>query len=193
MGSEDEGEKAARRTELDPLEEPVQPTGPSAVAVPGSLRPPMWLERIEPPTGRGERHRLDAAHGEVSLGRAATNDIRLHTPSASREHASIAGTAEGEWVLTPGVGKCVWIDGDETWEPVVLEEGMNIVLGRDHLRCALRPESGLERSAQPAAKGSVSGRGGRAEGLRRISASTRLIIVLASIGIGLIALAWLSR
>jgi hypothetical protein len=71
----------------------------------------------------------------MSLGRAEHSDLRLYTASASREHASITGDEAGNWVLTPAEGKSVSIDGDVVSQPIVLEVGMNIVLGGDHLRC----------------------------------------------------------
>jgi len=95
----------------------------------------MLLERIEPSLARGEQVRLDTANGKLSVGRAEESDVRLYTASASREHAVIAGNEAGEWVLTPMAGKTVLIDGEMMTEPVVLEVGLNIILGQDHLRC----------------------------------------------------------
>jgi len=102
---------------------------------PSSNLRPMLLERIEPSLGRGERLRLDAAHWRVQLGRADENDVRLYTASASRFHAEIAGNEAGEWVLTPEPGRSVKVDGDPASEPIILEVGMNLVMGGDHLRC----------------------------------------------------------
>ena len=109
---------------------------------PSSSLRPLLLERIEPSLGRGERIRLDASHWKRSLGRAEESDVRLYTASASREHAVISGNAAGEWVLMLATGKSVLIDGEMTTESVVLEAGMNIVLGQDHLRCV---REGLDR------------------------------------------------
>jgi hypothetical protein len=115
----------------------------------------MLLERIEPSLGRGERLRLDASRPKVSLGRAEENDVRLYTASASREHAVIAGSEEGDWVLTLSAGKSVLIDGEMTTEPVVLEVGMNIILGQDHLRCVTEGLGPREMAAQTAVDRSV--------------------------------------
>ncbi len=115
---------------------------PSAPIAPSSSLRPMLLERIEPSLGRGERLRLDATHWRVSLGRAEDSDIRLYTVSASRDHALIAGSESGDWVLTPATGRSVLIDGEPVAEPVVLEVGMNLILGQDHLRCVTE---GLDR------------------------------------------------
>jgi hypothetical protein len=110
---------------------------------PGSSLQPILLERIEPSLGRGERLLLDASKRKLSVGRAESNDVRLYTASASREHAVIAGNDDSEWVLTPSAGKSVMIDGEITTEPVVLEVGLNIILGQDHLRCvAADPDLG---------------------------------------------------
>ena len=109
----------------------------------GSSLQPIMLERIEPSLGRGERLLLDASKRKLSVGRAEANDLRLYTASASREHAVIVGNDDGEWVLTPSAGKSVLIDGEITTEPVVLEVGLNIILGQDHLRCvAADPDLG---------------------------------------------------
>lgn len=126
---------------------PLTPIQNAPLAPSSSLRP-MLLERIEPSIGRGERLRLDAARWKVSLGRAEESDIRLYTASASREHAWIAGNEGGEWVLSPMAERSVRIDGEVVTEPIVLEVGMNILLGQDHLRCVTE---GLDRSATVAA------------------------------------------
>lgn len=99
----------------------------------------MLLERIEPSFGRGERILLEPSDSKRSVGRAEGSDVRLYTPSASREHAVIAVNEAGEWVLTPSAGKSVLVDGEVTTGPVVLEAGLNVILGHDHLRCI--PES----------------------------------------------------
>jgi len=120
---------------------------PSAPIAPSSSLRPMLLERIEPSLGRGERMRLDATHWRVSLGRAEESDIRLYTASASRDHAIIAGSENGDWLLTPAKDRSVRIDGDLIAEPIVLEIGMNIILGQDHLRCVTE---GLDRDSMAA-------------------------------------------
>jgi FHA domain len=96
---------------------------------------PMTLERIDPSLGRGEQVRLDVARRRIRVGRAESNELQLYTASTSREHAIIEGSDSGDWVLVPLPGKSVRVDGDETSDPVLLEPGMNIVLGGDHLRC----------------------------------------------------------
>jgi len=124
---------------------------PGARLAPSSSLRPLLLERIEPSLGRGERIRLDASHWKRSLGRAEESDVRLYTASASREHAVISGNAAGEWVLTLATGKSVLIDGERTTESVVLEAGMNIILGQDHLRCVTEGLGRREMAAETAA------------------------------------------
>jgi hypothetical protein len=124
---------AAVEAPYEPELGPITDTG--GTIPPSSALHPMLLERIEPSLGRGERLRLDAAHWRVQLGRADENNVRLYTASASRVHAEIAGNEAGEWVLTPGPGKSVKVDGDPVSEPIVLEVGMNLIMGGDHLRC----------------------------------------------------------
>lgn len=157
---------------------------------PSSSLHPMLLERIEPSLGRGERMRLDAAHWRVRLGRAESNDIRLYTASASREHAEIAGNEAGEWILTPGEGKTVLIDGDPIVEPIALEVGMNLVMGSDQLRCVTEGLERGEMSAQTSADGlEDAAQGGRTR-LAGIGLSWWLIAAVALAGVGLIAFAW---
>jgi hypothetical protein len=143
-----------RDSEVDPddtetlIAVPPVDSPPSAPIAPSSSLLPMLLERIGPSLGRGERMRLDAAHWRVSLGRAEESDIRLYTASASRDHACIAGSEDGDWILTPAKDKSVMIDGESVSEPIVLEVGMNILLGQDHLRCVTE---GIGRRAAVAA------------------------------------------
>ena len=117
---------------------------------PSSSLPPILLERIEPSMGRGERIRLDVRHWHVRLGRAEENEVRLYTASASREHATIAGNEEGQWIITPAAGKRVLVDGEAVTEPMELELGMNLVLGKDHLRCVIDRRGGRVRTATDA-------------------------------------------
>lgn len=125
---------------------------PNVAAVSSPALRPISLERIEPSLGRGERFRLDASCSKMSLGRGEKCDIRLYTTSASRDHAVISGDETGDWILTPSAGKSVSIDGGEpTTQPVVLDIGMNIILGQDHLRIVaeglVRRDTAVRRSA----------------------------------------------
>lgn len=157
----------------------------TAIAPRASL-PPMLLERIEPSLGRGERLRLDAAQGQVHIGRAEHNDLRLYTASASRQNAVIAASTEGTWILTPIEGKSVSVDGYPTEEPVELEVGMNLVFGGDHLRCvADAPVCEGPAAAGGSGETERSDRGGRASWIA--------IGVIAAIGASLIAYGSLAR
>lgn len=155
---------------------------------PSSSLHPMLLERVEPSLGRGERLRLDAAHWHVRLGRAEQNDVRLYTASASREHAEIRGNQNGDWVLQPAAGKSVLVDGDAITEPIVLEVGMNLVMGGDHLRCVTEGLGRGEMAAPTAADGlrdEHSGGTGPHVGWWVIGA-------IAALGVAMIAFAWFS-
>ena len=165
--------------------------GPSRGAIaPSSSLHPMLLERVEPSLGRGERIRLDASHWRIRLGRADNNDVRLYTASASREHAVIAGNEAGEWVVTPAPGKSVKIDGELCAYPVVLEVGMNLVMGTDHLRCVTEGLDGPEMTAQTAAEGLLEESGAGGFGLAGIGQRGWLIAMAAAIGLGTIIFAW---
>ena len=108
---------------------------------------PILLEWVEPSVARGTRFRLEPDRREVRLGRATTQDVRLFSGSASREHAVIEGDAYGDWVLSPLEGKSVKVDGYALSDPVILEDGMNLMFGGDHVRC-LTEESGVARARQ---------------------------------------------
>ena len=103
----------------------------------------------------------------------------------------IAGNELGEWVLTPVEGKSVSIDGDKTSEPVVLEVGMNIVMGGDHLRCVTEGLDRAQMSAQTSADAFEEAAGWSAR-LARVGSSWWLIGGIAVLGIALIAFAWLT-
>lgn len=113
----------------------------------------MWLERIDPSFKRGEQIRLDPGTRRVRVGRAESNEIRLYTGSTSREHAIIEANEAGDWVLIPLEGKNVHVDGDLVSEPMILEAGMNLVLGADHLRCVLMDQPVSEASEPTANEG----------------------------------------
>jgi len=155
----------------------------------------MLLERIEPALGRGERVRLDRSHRKFSLGRAEQSDIRLYTASASRAHAVISDDEAGAWVLTVEDGKSVSIDGERTTEPIVLEAGLNIILGQDHLRCVIEGPGMREMVSQkavdvvtdPVESNSLAMR--RWDG--RAGARRWPIVVIVAVGIGLISFALL--
>ena len=174
------GSAADAATEVAPLED----ASTRGSIPPSSSLHPILLERVEPSLGRGERLRLDAAHWRVRLGRAEHNEIRLYTASASREHAEIAGSPSGEWILTPAPGKSVLVDGSETHVAVPLEVGMNLVLGGDHLRCVTESLSRPDATAQTAAEGLGESRRG---GLDR---SWLLILGVGVLGLVLLAVAW---
>lgn len=160
------------------------PQSRTAIAPSASL-PPMLLERIEPSLGRGERIRLDAAHWRVRIGRAEHNDLRLYTASASRDHAEIVGNESGDWVLTPESGRQVAIDGYDTDEPVVLEVGMNLVFGGDHLRCVTEGLGRDHMAAVTEAEGF-----GETTGRKGGVLYWWIIGAIAIVGLGLIAWAW---
>ena len=172
----------------DPLSAPDPADAPTV-----ALRP-LWLERIEPSLGRGERIRLDGDTRRVRIGRAEHNEIRLYTASASRDHAVIAGNARGEWVLMPVEGKSFSVDRDPCEEPVELEAGMNLVFGGDQLRCV----SEARVASSPGASAEAGGRSGRksrrapTRGPRSGRTGWILIAAIATLGLGLIAYAWMS-
>ena len=170
---------------------------PSARIVPSSSLCPMLLERIEPSLGRGERVRLDASHWKMSLGRAEESDVRLYTASASRDHATISGNTDGDWVLALAAGKSVLIDGEMTTEPVILEAGMNIILGQDHLRCVTEGLGRREMPTETAADAIKDSADSRFRGFLHWVGQRRAgrwaIAVIAAIAVGVILFGLLGR
>lgn len=173
----DEAETVVTRVERVPT----VPLAPSS-----SLRP-LLLERIEPSLGRGERIRLDASQWQLTLGRGEDSTVRLYTASASRVHASIAGNEAGEWVLVPADGTSVLIDGAPTNESVVLEVGMNIILGQDHLRCSEEGLARRETSAESPRALEEAIEESR-PGLRALAQNRWLIGAVLAVGVGLLLL-----
>ena len=174
--------EAAYEPELGPI------TDRGGTIPPSSALHPMLLERIEPSLGRGERLRLDAAHWRVQLGRADENNVRLYTASASRVHAEIAGNEAGEWVLTPGPGKSVKVDGDPVSEPIVLEVGMNLIMGGDHLRCVTEGPARDDMAARTITDALEEG--GLRSGPLGIAWGWWLIGGIALVGAALMGCAW---
>ena len=177
---------AAVEAPYEPELGPITDTG--GTIPPSSALHPMLLERIEPSLGRGERLRLDAAHWRVQLGRADENNVRLYTASASRVHAEIAGNEAGEWVLTPGPGKSVKVDGDPVSEPIVLEVGMNLIMGGDHLRCVTEGPARDDMAARTITDALEEG--GLRSGPLGIAWSWWLIGGIALVGAALMGCAW---
>lgn len=148
---------------------------------------PVVFERIEPSAMRGEKIRLDPRLHRIRVGRSETNEFRLHAASTSRKHAVIERDFTGRWVLTPLAGKNVKVDGYPTSESVVLEPGMNLVLGGDHLRCLSGDDLDEEVTTTPGADESAAkvSRWGILLGSRPVLAAAILF------GLGLGALLWL--
>jgi len=148
---------------------------------------PVWLERIEPATARGERLRLEARPARVLVGRAETSAVRLYSATASREHAEIGVDEAGTWWIVPRGGREIRIDGDATCESVPLEEGMNLGFGADRLRCTFQParDGGTERSGIRGSEGGSVGETGRPPGW-----AIRGLVLAIGIAVGLVLL-WL--
>ena len=97
----------------------------------------------------------------------------------------IEQTGAGEWVLSMGAGKSVLIDGEITKEPVVLEVGMNLILGQDHLRCVTESLDRAGMKAQTAVDGLDETLAPRFFALRRWAKRLRLEWWMLGLGIGI--------
>ena len=136
---------------------------------------------------------LDSSRARFSVGRAEHNDIRLYTASASREHAVIECNDTGEWILTPAGGKTVGVDGEEERVPVVLEPGLNLVMGGDHLRCLDEEHAGGVRAPETNIEAFDDGAppSARSGGANKMTPFWWIVSCLALAGVGLILFALL--
>ena len=148
---------------------------------------PILFERIEPSAMRGETIRLDPRLARIRVGRSETNEFRLHSASTSRKHAVIERDFTGRWVLTPLAGKSVKVDGYPMTESVVLEPGMNLVLGGDHLRCLPGEAIDAQGSAVPVAEEHPAVE----SGLESLLTSKPMLAGAALLGMGVGVLVWL--
>lgn len=146
--------------------------------------PTLVFERIEPSAVRGERFRLDPDLARIRVGRSETNEFRLYSASTSRKHAVLERNFAGEWVLSPLGGKDVKVDGYPLEDSVVLEAGMNLVIGGDHLRCLDEAADSPGRAREAAGRDERARSYGAHLGLE---AKRRLIgWLLALLGLGIL-------
>jgi predicted component of type VI protein secretion system len=88
----------------------------------------MRLERVAP-SGSDETIALDRP--SLLLGRGHACDVKLRTPTASREHARVF-FKDGQWMIAGVEGKSFAVDGKRnTGGEVRLQGGMRLRLGDD--------------------------------------------------------------
>jgi hypothetical protein len=93
------------------------------------------LERLDPPERRGEILVLDDARGRHQLGRSEACDLKLHTATASRQHAELWRREDGAWFVAACEGRPMLVDGEPLAGECELCEGLCLTLGGDRLRC----------------------------------------------------------
>src|SRR6185369_1042549 len=91
--------------------------------------PHVTLNRLAPAGHAGSVALSGSAH---LLGRGPTCDIRLYSPTASREHARLTARS-GTWYLAPCEDKEVLANGAVVQGEIRLEHQMHLQLGRDEL------------------------------------------------------------
>jgi pSer/pThr/pTyr-binding forkhead associated (FHA) protein len=89
--------------------------------------------------GRQGRFRFDA--GEVTIGRAAENDLVVHDPRASRSHARIRARSDGYGLLDEGSRNGTQVNEQPACGATRLRDGDRIRLGNTVLEFAVRQES----------------------------------------------------
>jgi hypothetical protein len=113
----------------------------SAEEVPPQSEPDdqaMVMTRLDMPMPARLERRLPAERAETIelarlgylLGRLSACDVKLHSPTASRQHARITAR-DGKWYLQPLPGKVVILDGTSVAEEVALRHHMRLQLGGD--------------------------------------------------------------
>ena len=97
--------------------------------------------------GADQGQRFEFTQDEVTIGRGATNDIRLHDTESSRRHAFLRHTeAEGWRVIDEGSSNGTFVNGSLTRKRT-LRDGDQIQIGRSILVChfANRTRSAADR------------------------------------------------
>jgi FHA domain len=89
--------------------------------------------------GRESRFRFDAR--EVTIGRAAENDLVVHDPRTSRSHARIRARGDGYALLDEGSRNGTQVNEQPTSGPIRLRDGDRIRVGNTVLEFAVRQES----------------------------------------------------
>jgi hypothetical protein len=121
--------------------------------------PKIWeLQRLSPLQHRGERLLLDAGQTRQQVGRSRRCAIRLYSSSASREHAELVLSAEGEWLLSPSPGRTVLADGGPIEGACELCEGLQLAFGDDRFRVQT-PHPDTAAVAEPVGWGFALSRG----------------------------------
>lgn len=109
----------------------------------------VWeLVRMAPSQREGERIPLETAKGAYRVGRSVDCDIRLFSPTASREHAQLRRDECGRWLLERSPGREVLADGEPIEGSCELCEGLSLVMGSDRLVCR-SPAADEARLASP--------------------------------------------
>ena len=85
--------------------------------------------------GTDQGQRFEFSQDEITIGRGATNDIRLHDTESSRRHAFLRWTeAEGWRVIDEGSSNGTFVNGSLTRKRT-LKDGDQIQIGRSILVC----------------------------------------------------------
>ena len=85
--------------------------------------------------GADQGQRFEFSQDEVTIGRGATNDIRLHDTESSRRHAFLRYTEDEGWrVIDEGSSNGTFVNGSLTRKRT-LRDGDQIQIGRSILVC----------------------------------------------------------
>jgi pSer/pThr/pTyr-binding forkhead associated (FHA) protein len=99
----------------------------TVVLQPRKLESTVRLERTAP---KGTEETIPLDRPSLLLGRGHGCDVKLRTPTASREHAKIVFKG-GQWMISGVEGKSFYADGARQAAEVALRGGMRIRLGDD--------------------------------------------------------------
>ena len=112
---------------------PGRPSAPddeerTVVLAPRKVESTMRLERVAP---KGEAETVVLDRPSLVLGRGHGCDVKLRTPTASREHAKLF-FRNGQWMIAGVEGKSFHVDGArQTGGEVALRGGMRLRFGDD--------------------------------------------------------------
>ncbi|MBY0274410.1 FHA domain-containing protein, partial [Candidatus Binatia bacterium] len=100
----------------------------TVVLQPRKVESTMRLERTAP---KRTEEAIQLDRPSLLLGRGHGCDVKLRTPTASREHAKIS-SKNGQWTIAGVEGKSFYVDGArQSSGEVVLRGGMRLRLGDD--------------------------------------------------------------
>jgi hypothetical protein len=137
-------------TAAQPAPAPPRPPQPPAAEEEGTMimaRSPVRLTHLKPAERYAE---IPLEPRLYRIGRAASCDIRLYSPAASREHARLRRDDAG-WVIEPEAGKTLSVEGVVVEVATVLSRRARLKIGDDELLFVDESQAATTQAKAPAA------------------------------------------